>query len=289
MHYTKSRRKGCVGVNNKKDTIAEKTVDTLAEFSGSAGAAVAGAAIGTAVAGPAGTAIGAIAGTAIEKVFALVGADIKERVFSPRENKRVGSVFSLAIEKVNKNVARGKLLRSDGFFDVSDDLHSHADEAFEATLLAAQREYEERKIPYLANLYGNIVCDDTISRETANYLIKTVSEITYRQLVILKIVYEYQTNRRNSPKRREQQYMHLSSFRAISLATEVFDLYRRSILHSQTKLFQEAIGITPAAIEVGGNGILLYSLMELNTIPDNEPLISEMLDYLSGKDALQGE
>ena len=138
-------------------------------------------------------------------------------------------------------------------------------------------------------MYGNIVCDETIGRETANYLIKTVSEITYRQLVILKIIYEYQTNRRNSPKRRDQQYMHLSSFRAISLATEVIDLYTRSILHSQTKLFQEAIGITPAAIEVGGNGILLYNLMELNSIPDNEPLISEILDYLSGKDALQGE
>ena len=101
-------------MNYKKDTVAEKTIDTLAELGGSAGAAVAGTVIGTAVAGPAGTAIGAIAGT--------------------------------AIEKVDKNVACGKLLRSDGFFDVSEDIHSHADETFEATLLAAQREYEERKI-----------------------------------------------------------------------------------------------------------------------------------------------
>ena len=275
--------------HKKKEVSAGKTIDTIAELGGSAGGALAGMAIGTAVAGPAGTAIGAVAGTVIEKVFTLLGADLKERVLSPRETRRTGTVFSLTLEKVNQNIAYGKTLRSDGFFETQEFANSPADETLEATLLAAQREYEERKLPYIANLYANIVCDSTVSRETANYLIKTVSEVTYRQLIILKIVYEYQTNRGQYPKRRDKQYMHLSSFRAISLATEVFDLYRRSVLHSEITGFQEAIGITPSALQVGGNGVLLYQLMELNAITADDPLICEVLDYMTGKDAAQGE
>ena len=52
-------------------------------------------------------------------------------------------------------------------------------------MLVAQKEYEERKLQYIANLYANIAFDDSISCEMADKLLKISSELTYRQLIIL--------------------------------------------------------------------------------------------------------
>ena len=58
----------------------------------------------------------------------------------------------------------------------------------EGIFFAAQRENEERKLPYLANLYANICFDDAISRPMANQLIKIAASISFRQLAIAKVV-----------------------------------------------------------------------------------------------------
>lgn len=148
---------------NKKSETA--IVDAVVDLGGSVGGALAGAAIGTAVAGPVGTALGAVTGTAIEGAFRTLGKEIKERVFSKKEDQRIGAVFSLAAQKIRDNISSGKSLREDAFFSYNDGT-SPADEILEATIIAAQREYEEKKLPYMANLYANIAFDQSISKET---------------------------------------------------------------------------------------------------------------------------
>ena len=75
---------------------------------GSAAGAAVGAAIGTAVAGPLGAVGGALAGTVLEKGFQLVGNEIKKRTLSPREEKRVGAVYTYANRKKTATFLQGK-------------------------------------------------------------------------------------------------------------------------------------------------------------------------------------
>jgi hypothetical protein len=49
--------------------------------------------------------------------------------------------------------------------------------------MAAQREFEERKIIFLGNLVANIAFDDSITRPLANQLIS----ISYRQMCIMSL------------------------------------------------------------------------------------------------------
>ena len=61
-------------------------------------------------------------------------------------------------------------------------------EIIEGMLLLAQKENEERKLPYIANFVANINFDEMVSRSMANYFLKLMSQITYRQIVILSII-----------------------------------------------------------------------------------------------------
>lgn len=160
----------------------EKMIDSIADYGGAAAGAAVGAGIGTLIAGPVGAVGGALAGTVIEKVFYKIGADIKERVLSKSESKKIESVIMLAAKKIQTKIKSGKHLRNDDFFDDKIDDRSPAEEILEATLFAAQREYEERKLPYLANLYTNINFDSSIKRSMANQLIRIAESLSYRNL-----------------------------------------------------------------------------------------------------------
>ena len=262
-------------MDEKKDRV----VDGVADIAGSVAGAIAGAGVGAVIAGPVGVAGGALAGTVIEKVFMCVGKEIQERLLSKSESKKIGTVYSCAKEKIEANLNNGKELRSDDFFSPEVDDRSSSEEILEGTLFAAQREYEEKKLPYLANLYANINFDSTINRQMANQLIKIASDITYRQMVILCVIGAYQTNRALLPTRRESKFNGIDGCDRISIATEIFDLYRRSLLFSK-ELFFDAPGFIPAQLKISGMGALLYNLMELFTMQPDK-IAGEVIDFLS--------
>ena len=76
------------------------------------------------------------------------------RILAGREKARVGLVYGLAAHRIKERLDRGEQLRADGFFDAHISDRSSADEIAEAVLIAAQKEYEERKLPYIANPFG---------------------------------------------------------------------------------------------------------------------------------------
>ncbi|MBO5952854.1 MAG: hypothetical protein J6Q53_01820 [Oscillospiraceae bacterium] len=86
----------------------KKIIETAAEYGGAAAGAAAGAGIGLVIAGPAGATLGAIAGTALEKAFLHIGKEITERKLSKAENKKVGNVYTLASENIDKKLIAGK-------------------------------------------------------------------------------------------------------------------------------------------------------------------------------------
>src|SRR6266851_208690 len=113
---------------------------------------VAGAGLGLVVGGDLGSLVGAGAGPAVTQALQRVGDEVTSRRLSPRQRARVGSVIWYTTAKIKANQDGGAAVRSDGFFDAQQDDRSAAEEIAEAVLLAAEQEYEERKLRYLGNL-----------------------------------------------------------------------------------------------------------------------------------------
>lgn len=267
-----------VGGITVSNTVKEKLIDATAEYGGAAAGAAIGAGIGTAVAGPAGAVGGSILGTAIEKAFVWAGKEIKERCLSTAENKKIGTVYDAAKQSINEKLNSGMLLRTDDFFCAEIGDRSSAEEILEGTLFAAQRENEEKKLLYLSNLYANINFDDTVSRPMANQLVKIASNISYRQLVILSVIGKNHYGILNVPLR-DTAFRGFEDFGDMSIAAEIFDLYRMSLIISSSAIL-DAASFVPSLLVLNGMGQLLYSHMELFNIPQDDTT-QTVIDFLS--------
>lgn len=261
----------------------EDKKEILEEFAEEAISEGVGAVIGELVAGPVGAVGGAVLGNATGKVFKKIAGEIRERYLSKNENKRINSVISGAEEKIKNNLKSGKELRTDNFFAENYSKRSTAEEILEGILLVAQREYEERKLPYLSNLYANIAFDKAVNRSMANQLLKISSDITFRQIIIIRIIGLFQTSG-VADTRIKQAYKNLSGYNVISVASEIYDLYQRSIVFSEEAIL-DAIGINPSKLTLGGYGAMLYNLMELHAMPLDENAI-DIIKFLTGSDSI---
>ncbi len=261
----------------KQDEIKKTIIDNVGEYAGSAAGAVAGGLIGAAICGPEGAAAGSVAATAaIEHMFQNMGSEIKKRTLAPLEEERVGTVYTKAKELIEEKIARGKTPRNDNFFVKDSDSRPASEELLEGTLLAAQREHEEKKTVYLARLYANILFHPEISRPTANHLIKLAEQLTYRQIAILNNIAAMQFARTLNPPinpLKKSAYESVSGTENVAIAAEIFDLYRMSILGS-SQVILDAGGINPSTLTVVGYGAHLYNLMDLGSMePDPELIV----------------
>jgi hypothetical protein len=168
--------------NHGEDTYEEDDLTKLMSEMAVGGGA------GFATGGPIGGAVGAAAPLVNRGLLRAV-REFRERVLGQREAFRVLTVAQCAKAKYEKNIMEGKQLRSDDFF-LEDEAtgRSSADEIIEGTFLAAQREHEERKVPYYANLVANLPFEPAVDRYTANLLLRTAQELSYRQLCLLALV-----------------------------------------------------------------------------------------------------
>ena len=148
---------------------------------------MAGSAIGFVVGGPAGAVVGRAVSALASNCFRKIGEEITARKLSPREEARVGHVFVLAAAEIQKRLEAGERVRNDGFFDSAGAGRSDAEEVIESVLLKSQREPEERKLPYMALLLSSIAFDKRISAEMAHQITKAASDMTFRQLCILRM------------------------------------------------------------------------------------------------------
>lgn len=250
-------------------------VNAISELSGSAIGAAVGFGIGSVAVGPVGAMGGAVAGELVEKVFSWAGTEISNRLLSKRETKRVTTVMELAKQKIQSNLTDGKKLRDDEFFDKDND-RSTAEEILEGTLFAAQKEYEERKLPYVANLYANIAFDKEINREMADKLIKLSVDLTYRQLIIINVLGFAQST---GAKRKMDAYKEVNGANNVSIASEIFELYIKSVIFSSEAIV-DAAGVNPSKLQLSGYGAWLYNLMELAKMPLSDNCTADIVKFL---------
>lgn len=259
----------------KQDEIKMTIIDNISEYAGSTAGAVAGGLIGAAIGGPGGAAAGSVAATAIEHMFQNMGSEIKKRTLAPLEEQRVGTVYTKAKELIEEKIAQGEVPRNDNFFDRGSNSRPASEELLEGTLLAAQREHEEKKTVYLARLYANILFHPEISKPIANHLIKTAEQLPYRQIVILSVTGFMRQARSMKPPInlfKKGAYGSVSGIENVAIAAEVFEMYQMSLLGSSEAILDSA-GINPNALSIIGYGAHLYKLMDLGRLePDSELL-----------------
>ena len=241
-------------------------------------ATVAGAALGAVAAGPLGEIAGGAVGAALGAVIEWGATEISTRLLSKSEKKKVETVYDYAKRLITEKLEAGKTLRDDAFFTSSCKERAIAEELLEGILFSAQRESEERKLPYLATLYANICFDKSVSRETANILIKQAESLTYHQLVIMRVVGWMQVS---SPAHIKPKpiYKTIEGFQNITVATEIFDMLRKSLLYSKGDVLG-AGGLNPANLTLAGHGALLFNLMEISKMKVDNSTAGDIIDLL---------
>lgn len=243
------------------------------------GAEIAGGAIGGALgflaAGPAGAAAlgagGSIAGLALSHV----GEDIANRFLGPREKVRIGGVLALSAAKIKERIDAGEAVRDDGFFEPKADNRPEAEEVAESILLKAQREAEEKKLPYMANLLSNVAFDKTVSGQMAHQIVKIAEVLTYRQLCLLFLFSGLLV-----VPLRKTDYRGVQSFQPelMQVLYEAYDLYNRGLVSVGGEVAFGPTDVKPGVMRTQGLGAFIFNLMNLAKIPpeDLAPLVNEL-------------
>jgi hypothetical protein len=259
MQWIKSFYKSNKRRRNKNVVI--NLVETGAEISGS----VAGSVVGGIVAGPAGMIIGGATGPLLSRALRQVANEIKERLISPREEIRIGAAYAFAINKLNENLNNGKQFRTD-IFEIKFNQRTDSEEIFEGIILNVQKEYEERKVKFLGNLYANICTNPIISKEHANQLIKTASSSSYRQLCILQLFYQRNTTALSSPP---SNRLHNYRIEKGDLIVEIRDLQQMGLLRVLSRLNDVDDNSSPILqedISISHVGVLFCEMLSLSEI-----------------------
>jgi hypothetical protein len=237
----------------------------------------AGAGIGHFLGGAMGAAAGGTYGAMATVMLKDVALDFTYRALGEREQARVGAAVLCFAEKYQERLDAGEQPRQDGFFEDPPDNRSAAKELFEATLLAAQREHQEKKLRFFGNLMANIAFHPEIDRAQANHLIETAEALSYRQLCLLALFPKPGQPRLNL-RQRTYGYdgIRTASVELTSLLQEIYALHVRNLVTGPGAWVHAIASIAPAEVFLYGVGPTLYDLMELYDISDNDlaPLIT---------------
>ncbi len=244
---------------NMKEGLEARVVRYGKEMMGDASGVVAGL-LTTATVGPVG---GAMVGTLVSNII----KDLASRMLSERELDRVATTTTLGLMRLNERLHRGDRLRNDEFFDKGESQSSDADVVFENVLLKAKNEWNEKKLPYEANIFANAGFSKH-SPELIHGVIRIAEDLSYRQMLILSLVV------RADEMGFDTRRLHWERFPDEKLEDEIF-LRRevRIMLDSGFRLLLKEIGMTnnnSPLIFVSRLGEAAYQLMGLDQVPRQE-------------------
>ena len=249
----------------RSETGAGRLIKRGAEIAGGTFGNAAGAAIGFLVSGPEGAAIGGAAGATVSMALQGIGQELTSRLLGPREEARIGYVYTLAAAEIVQRIESGKHIRTDDFFNKGQENRSNAEEVWESVLLKSQREPEEKKLPYMAHLLANLAFESEIGVHMAHQITKACEQLTYRQLCILKLcVTKEQFNLRENDYRGQGSF----SKELYQVLYEYLDLYAKGYINLGGGVAFGPTDVAPQKATVQGIGADMFNLMQLWEIPD---------------------
>lgn len=240
-------------------------VDAGASIVGATAGGAVGALIGTAMAGPGsgtvvGATLGAAAGGTVSETLKRALADMTSRVFSRREQIRVGAAIDFAAVKIKQRLDAGDKLRDDNFFIEDKTDRSSADEIFEGVLLKSKNESEEKKVKFIGNLFANLAFRPEISITIANYFLKIIEGLTYRQLCFLGLL-------------AKQGTLDIEKLRKYKGSLSEVNVLKREATSLFVSDFEDTGLIQPErgfAVTLSETGKVFYELLSLNEIPSTD-------------------
>lgn len=250
-------------MSGREDDAAEQFIEAASDVTGG----MAGAALGFVASGPPGALAGAAVAPLLTRSFRFVARELRERFLGPREEIRIGTALTYAADRIRKRLDAGEAIRSDGFFDAQNGHPSEAEEIVEGVLMAAQRSYEERKVPYYGRLLAGISFDDEVSRAEANHLLQLLVDLSYQQFVLLQLFgTNGALNRAQDWRGSDEQ----PPYELVTALADSLDLYNRGLINNGGDVMFGLLDLKPALARLQGLGFRLLALSGVSQIEDAE-------------------
>jgi hypothetical protein len=225
--------------------------------------------------------VGAVTAWATNE-FLTIGREVAGRV-TERAAIRTGAALTIVASDAKEHGAQGHEPRSDGFFDERGAVRSDAQELLEAILLASANCYEERKLPFVAHMYGRIAYDSTVSAGDSLFLVRMADQLTFRQLQGLAVFARHGTGDTALELELGQiEADHRSGARRVDPAIfeEMTDLGRRrlvgawtgdgSVRDPSTTFGGDWEGVAIGQVALTELGKILHALMRLDAMPTGD-------------------
>lgn len=226
---------------------------------------------------------GELVGMNVNKLITEIANEFDTRKLSDLEVGRVAEVMGYAIDYINLKLKEGKIIRNDNFFE--DDMKDRTDgeEIFEGVIVAAQREYENKKLKYYGKLLSNISFREDVSKDQAIQLIQIAQRLSYRQYILIMIIAHSQFMKNSNEKlpyldNNALMKKKSTSYNDVSVYQDIYELYRMGILNGGGDVILEMGYIIPSKLGIQGVGVRLFELMELDKI--SVKVSEDFKDYL---------
>lgn len=144
------------------------------------------AAVGLLLGGPVGGLVGTAASPVIIGMLKVV-TDVANRRLSSREEMRVGvgAVHSLA--RIHRRLEAGEVVQNQSLTQTRGTNRPTGEELFEGVLLTCRSTFEEKKLPFIANILANAPFMD-VSPETVHFVIRLSERLTYQEFCVAALV-----------------------------------------------------------------------------------------------------
>ena len=248
--------------NEKEGEGLRAAVDMGADIVGAA----AGGALGVLFAGPVGAAGAGIAGVAITRSIVAVGEQICDRLLAPREKARVGAAIAVSTVRTQERLANGDRARDDGFINDGTD-RPPIDEVTEGLLLAAQRAYDEKKVPYIGRLSANLNFRPDLNVQAAAFLVRIADQLSYQQLCLLRLAHE---NEFGDPLVDGKAEGRVKNPAHGALLSDLLELERLGFINNGGTAVLGLSDIDPPKARLQLFGRHIFDLMELKEIPNED-------------------
>ena len=230
-----------------------------------------GAAVGGVLGGP----VGAVVGAGVT----YAASEVLRRILAPRQVLRIDTVLTAAEERMMELASSGRELRSDGFFDEKTGERSDWEEVAEGVLVTAMTDYEEKKSVFYGYLIANIAFEPRVDRGAAHSVMRLAQQLSYRQLCFLALVPQ-KRDRFPLPAKPRRSNVEWSTGIAQRDLDELGFAHHElvSVEPKPDKRLPTNIGV-PSDLRLTSRGTLLYVLMELSRIEDEDLQdLSELLN-----------
>jgi hypothetical protein len=207
-----------------------------------------------------------MAGVAISKSLVAAGEEICDRILSPREKARVGAALAVSATRTQERLEAGDQVREDEFIRDGTD-RPPIEQVTEGLLLAAQRAYDEKKVPFIGRLSANLNFRPDLDIQSASVLVRLADQLSYQQLCLLRLCYENVSGR---PLQGGKATDKVKSPAHAALLSDFLELERAGFIYMNGNAVLGLTDIDPPNARLQLFGAHLYELMELDQIPTDD-------------------